>query len=432
MEPHTNEQTYALAEACLNLAEMPPEILGMIFDQVSLFPSPYKGMLAIARTCRTLAAHVLPRLYSRDVADSLKLPRKLDMPIALQWACWFGVLGAARASIEALTMAGVDVAAKISHPFNNDNLYSLRYRMSRRRGLSGPAYGYLHWRNNSSLLHLACIRGNTAVAKLLMEKGVHPDMPDGAKLPALAYALNADVARLLIEHGANVNVTHDGDETALCHLISLGPMETRDWGTEFNVPQGNGALQAWHTTQDVVGAIKYLIQEAGADIFADKIRTVSPLQQAVLTRYLEVVKLLLDAGASPNPIDTRTGEKRLLLADALEPGYNKKVVELILSAGAEADFGEAAFGGESHSLPIMNLTLRGSNPLYAKEEVQVAHLVCGRMKNINVEINGHAPLWNYVRKGRQDIGQVMIEHGADPEKANVEVRDTVLSLVARD
>jgi ankyrin repeat protein len=191
-------------------------------------------------------------------------------------------------------------------------------------------------------------------------------------------------------------------------------------------------VRAEHTIQDFPGTIKFLIQEAGADIDAEKIGTTNPLQNAVLTRHVEAAKLLLAAGASPNPVDTTTGRKRLLLADALRPGHNQEVVKLMLDAGAEADVDEDPYEGRIEHLPIMNLTLRGSNPRYAREEAQVAHMVCERAKNINVVVDGHPALWHYVRAGRQDIGQVLIEHGADPQKANVEVRDTVLPLVALD
>ncbi|KAF4979325.1 hypothetical protein FZEAL_4447 [Fusarium zealandicum] len=404
-----------------SLIDLPGEILDMILEQVSSCPDPYKCLFALARTRRALAAHALPWLYYRDVVESPKLPRSLDIPSALQWACWFGVLETAKASLEALARTGADVGTEISKLFRNGNLHRMRHNMMVRRAVDN-ASGYLYWKKNSSLLHLACMRGNTAIAELLIENGVHADILNGASLSPLAYVLNADVARLLIQHGAEINATHGGDETALCHLISSGPLKTRQGGDELNVPQGNGALQPWHTTQDVFGAIEFLIKEAGADIYPDTIGTVSPLQEAVKTRHVKVVKLLLAAGASPSPTDTSTGRRRLLLADALRPGYNQQVVKLMLDAGAEADAGLDEEPGESRDMPIMNLTLRASDPLNAKEEVKIAHMVCERVKNIDADIDGHPALWHYVTRGRQDIGQVLIEHGADPEKANVEAQ----------
>ncbi|KAJ4264760.1 hypothetical protein NW762_005003 [Fusarium torreyae] len=410
------------------LLDLPVEIMGLIMTEIELLPEPYKQLLQFAKACRALAAHAIPQLYYKDAQD-------LDMPIALQWACWYGVLGAAKSSLEALARTDTDIAHKISQPFNNDNLYHLRYKTVKRRGPSGPAYGYLHWGSKSGLLHLACLRGNTAVAKLLMGKGAHPDTADGKKLPALAYALNKDVAQLLIDHGADINITHGTDETALCHLISWGPMEDVDWNKEFNMPRGDGALSPLHTRRDHLSTIKFLIRNPKTDIYADRIRDVNPLQLAVTRRYNEVVELLLNKGASPNPI--QAGGKRLLLADALKRTENFTIVRMLLDAGAEADLEQMPEGGLSEEagagLPIMNLTTSGSNPLYAREEVDIARLVCKKIKpgHLNANIGGHPALWHYVRKGRGDIGHVLIQAGADPEVANVEVRDTVLGLIAR-
>ncbi|KAF4441513.1 Ankyrin-2 [Fusarium austroafricanum] len=407
---------------------MPVEIMHLVIDEIS--EEPYRDLLSLAMTCKGLKELALPRLYDRDAEESL------DMPLALQWACWFGVLEAAKISLESLKRAiSTDFKTKISQPFKNDTLYNLRYKTVRRRGPSGPAYGYLHWGSRSGLLHLACLRGNTAIAKLLIDNGVDPNEPDGKSLPPLAYALNEDVAKFLISRGADVNATHGTDETALCHLISWGPMDDGEWNTEFNMPRGKGALKPLDTRHDRFSSIRYLIQQANADIYADTIKSVSPLLLAVRTRYVEVVQILLEAGASPNPIKNETGQKRLLLADALKESDNHQIVTMLLNAGAEADLDPMPEGDLSSNqgaeLPVMNFTTHGGNLMYKKEEVIMARLICKNIKNFNKVIDGHTALWYYVRKGRGDIGQVLIEHGACPNLANVVVReDTVPRLVA--
>jgi hypothetical protein len=85
---------------------------------------------------------------------------------------------------------------------------------------------------------------------------------------------------------------------------------------------------------------------------------------------------------------------------------------------------------EGEQLPIMNLTTPGSNPQYAKEEADMAKVVCEKIKHFNMVIDGHRPLWHYVRQGRLDIGRILIKHGASPRLADVEVLDNVLQLVA--
>ncbi|KAF5976275.1 hypothetical protein FCOIX_7218 [Fusarium coicis] len=360
--------------AHLNELAMPVEIMHLITDEISLLKEPFKDLLYLALACKSLKAAVLPRLYDKDAKDALKLDHQ--QPLALQWASWFGVLNAAKDSLEALERIGTNVGDKINLPFRNDCLYALRYKAVQRMGPSGPAYG-----------------------------------------------------------GADVNATHDTDETALCHLVSWGPMDESDWGKESNMSKSKGVLNALDTRHNHFSTIRYLVQQANADIYANTIGNISPLLSAINKRYVEAVQLLLEAGASPNPINSETGQKRLLLADALKRNQNHEVVKILLEAGAEADFDTMPEGDLSQSqgkaLPIMNLITSPSNPLYAQAETDMARLVCKKIRHFNKVIAGHTPLWYYVRKGRGDIGQVLIEHGACPKLANVEVReDTVPRLIA--
>lgn len=176
---------------------MPAEIKSKILDEVwSLDPSNgYKELLNVALSCNDLCEHALPKLYFKDAKESLELDDNLDMPLALQWACWYGVLKTAKLALVALKKTGLDVKEKISTPFNNKNLYELRYQLVKRRGRPNHlAHGYVHWGSRSGLLHLACLRGNTAVAELLIDRGgVHPDTADGYATLPLAHALNEDV-----------------------------------------------------------------------------------------------------------------------------------------------------------------------------------------------------------------------------------------------
>ncbi|KAI8395010.1 hypothetical protein FOFC_10705 [Fusarium oxysporum] len=190
--------------------------------------------------------------------------------------------------------------------------------------------------------------------------GAHADSPDGKRLPALAYALSDDVAKLLLQHGANVNVTHSTDETALCHLMYWGPMENRNWYQESHTLQGNGALKPSHARQDSLSTIKFFIHNAMTYIYVDKFENVSPLQLVASKRYTEV-------GRTPSRLD------------ALKQGRNLPIIQLLLKAGAEAELDEMPDNGltreEGAELPIMHLTVSGTNPLYAREEVKVAGMV---------------------------------------------------------
>ncbi|CAG1962108.1 unnamed protein product [Fusarium graminearum] len=210
------------------LEELPIEIKGLIMEEVSLLPSPYNNLLNLAQTCKQLSSHAISQLYLNDVRDSMEVDPESNMPLILQWACWFGALEAAKMSLEGLRRAGVDVKCKINQSFKNETLYKLRYKEAKKRGPSGPAYGYLHWGSRSGLLHLTCLRGNIAIAALLIEKGADPDALDGKGLPPLAYSLNEDVVKFLIENGANVNVTDDGSGKSM-------PSQILEWAVKVDI-----------------------------------------------------------------------------------------------------------------------------------------------------------------------------------------------------
>ncbi|EXL64687.1 hypothetical protein FOPG_19057 [Fusarium oxysporum f. sp. conglutinans race 2 54008] len=164
-----------------------------------------------------------------------------------------------------------------------------------------------------------------------------------------------------------------------------GPMENRNWYQESHTLQGNGALKPSHARQDSLSTIKFFIHNAMTYIYVDKFENVSPLQLVASKRYTEV-------GRTPSRLD------------ALKQGRNLPIIQLLLKAGAEAELDEMPDNGltreEGAELPIMHLTVSGTNPLYAREEVKVAGMVCKRIKRFNTAIDKHLALWHYIRKGR--------------------------------
>jgi ankyrin repeat protein len=211
-------------------------------------------------------------------------------------------------------------------------------------------------------------------------------------------------------------------------------MGNQDWAKEPNMPQGEGALKALDTHHDFLSTIRYLIKDAKADISAHEVTNSSPLLKAVQTRYAEAVELLLEAGASPNPIDTNTGQRRLLLVDAMKRSENHRVVKILLEAGAEVEPSQMPEGDltrdESDELPIMHLTHPNSNPFYARHEYDVAQRICNRIKSIDKVVDSHTAMWHYIREGRQDIGILLMQEGASPGSANVYVYSGTLGFVA--
>jgi hypothetical protein len=143
--------------------------------------------------------------------------------------------------------------------------------------------------------------GNLAEVVALLSAGVpalDPDRWGWTALHAAAERCHPDVVRVLLESGANVDVHDEASVTPL-----LGAAGGAD-----------------------VPTLRLLV-EAGADVdVTDPSSGDTPLSRAVLYANLEVVALLLDAGADPNG-----GEALFVAADT----GNVACVERLVAAGAD-------------------------------------------------------------------------------------------------
>ena len=174
------------------------------------------------------------------------------------------------------------------------------------------------------LLIAAYNDGAIEAARLLLEKGADINARDkgGASVLELAAAANnIELARILIAKGANVN---DVDELGFTPLLDAAGNGDRnaemvklliEHGAKVNVKSGdsiemvkNGAIKLGHLTplqfaaQSNYEATEALLK-AGADVNAKDVRGATPLVFAVATDRPnpKIVKLLLDKGADREP-----------------------------------------------------------------------------------------------------------------------------------
>ena len=179
---------------------------------------------------------------------------------------------------------------------------------------------------------------NAEIVKLLLEHGADPNLiedmtyNDGAKgqKSMLTYAVldiqNADIVKLLLEHGANPNESY--------HIIPNG--------TRYST------LTAAIAVTKNAEIVKLLL-EHGADpnksyrIYNNKYGQTrySPLSDAITeSESAEIVKLLLEHGANPNLIeditfDDGTKGKKSMLTYAVLDAKNADIVKLLLEHGAD-------------------------------------------------------------------------------------------------
>ena len=201
-------------------------------------------------------------------------------------------------------------------------------------------------------LHQAVAAGHADVARTLLEYGANPNSVDtNLNTPLYAAVLNfhADVARILLEHGADPNnITYAG--TPLHIAAFLGSVD-----------------------------VARILLKHGADPnIVDAGWT--PLHKAALWGSVDVARILLEHGADPNIADT------------------------------------------------------GRTPLYVaagKGYVDVARTLLEHGANPNIAtIVSETPLHRAAFNGYVDVARILLEHGADPNTPNID-GETALAHATR-
>jgi ankyrin repeat protein len=175
------------------------------------------------------------------------------------------------------------------------------------------------------LLIAAAYDGATEAAKLLIEKGAAVNARDKSGMSVLEQAATSnhiELVRLLLAKGANVNTVDEGGFTALMAAANNGDRNAAmvklllDHGAAVNVKSGetleivkNGPIGLGHLTplQLAAGQANYdaveVLVKAGADINAIDVRGANPLVFAVATDHAnpKIVELLLAKGTKREP-----------------------------------------------------------------------------------------------------------------------------------
>jgi hypothetical protein len=155
-------------------------------------------------------------------------------------------------------------------------------------------------------MHLAVKDGNIDVIKLLLKRGVSPDIKDNTGRTALYTAFtDADpaVVELLLQHGANPDAGDGGGGTLLHLALRRGDADMAvlllEHGADPDMPDGSG---------------------------------LPPLHMALAAENITVFKQLLARGADPDAVDNNG-------VSALEAAYAKsngeELVRMLLGSGAD-------------------------------------------------------------------------------------------------
>ena len=200
------------------------------------------------------------------------------------------------------------------------------------------------------LLHLASALGLCALVRELIRSKSFLFFTfwirDVMYQTALSHAVNKGheaVARLLLDHGADINGQNMLGFTPLCDAVSRGNKAMvhllLDQGAEIDARRKNGQTVLWSAVVGSDLAMMQLLLDRGADVEAPNTWDMDrPLTWAARQGYEPVVLLLLDHGADVNA-KNRKGLTALWYAAFRG---NMPVVRLLLDRGADISIKDAA------------------------------------------------------------------------------------------
>ena len=250
--------------------------------------------------------------------------------------------------------------------------------------------GHGHWsQTRASPLYYATLCGiESLVVHLITALGEDPNQSRGNKGASLRAAMvsgHTAIARLLLEHAADMNAQDMNGITPLHEAVTCGNLEI----TQLLLNRG-----AVVNTSDSLGH--------------------SPLHMAIRSQMHGVVELLLKRGAD---VDARNRNGETPLHEAARSG-NFDIVKSLLSHGADVEVFDGARNSPLHKavlsqkLDVVELLLKSDAYVNAWDEYD------------------STPLHEAAKSGRSDIVQSLLSRGADIRVLDYK-RDCPLHVAAR-
>ena len=222
-----------------------------------------------------------------------------------------------------------------------------------------------------------------------------------ATLHQAAWNNTAEVAKLLINAGADVNATNGNGETPLHSAAQKSAAETAKVllakGAEVNAKANGGKTPLHYAAAFNAVAIVKLLLANGADINAKNSAGYTPLHWAAQNDAPEVAKLLLASGADAN-VEVASGD--ILLAWALT-GKHPEITKMLIEGGADVNVKVAS--GDT----LLAWALKEQQP-------ETAKLLIGAGADVNVKVASGDTLLAWALKEQQpEAMKLLLVNGAD-------------------
>jgi ankyrin repeat protein len=244
---------------------------------------------------------------------------------------------------------------------------------------------------------------------------------------ALQYAINwpdANLVKWLLDKGADVELKHDGGDTALMLAASAnGPMYTNivrlllERGADVRAG-GNRALL--NAANEADPEVVRLLLKKGADLRARDSEGNTVLMYAAEGDSLEVVRILLDAGADVEAVN-ELGETVLMKAASVDGGRDVKnrvaIIKRLLDRGIDINAKDKE--GKTALLHAAYEWMTEAGGVLLRP--QIIRLLLERGADINARDNhGNTSLMTTVQSGNIEGVRMLLARGA---MVNLQNRD---------
>lgn len=262
--------------------------------------------------------------------------------------------------------------------------------------------------NGFSALHYACAKGTRDIIKMLITHGADVNLTSNRGITPLHLAVktgNKEIIKMLVNEGADINATDNSGESVIIYGIKAGKTDAvrfmKELGADITIADNEGRTAVnYANIMGMAGMIENLLAdvENHADSFGN-----TPLHQSCYNGHSESVKAMLK-----NPdieVDAINDAGDTPLSIAVGEG-NLYIVELLLEAGANVN--RQNNNGES----LLHLAARQRKPHLVNTLIKYGADFNARNRN------GETPLICAIKskgaeKGSVDIVELLLEYKAE-------------------
>ncbi|KAF4974947.1 hypothetical protein FZEAL_8210 [Fusarium zealandicum] len=278
-------------------------------------------------------------------------------------------------------------------------------------------------------LFLAASVGSLDVAKLLINHGANVNQKGWSGqsyFVEVCSSGNLEGIRLLLENGAKASTTNLSGRPMIAQAVKKGNIELASLLFKHGASPNSGdvtgnSLLAIAASQDRTDMVELLL-ENGTNPSSKNLSGLSVLADLIHKRKLDMAQLLLENGAKANVKDL-VGQPVLINAmrdSKLSEADRTRTVRMLLDYGASPNVSDAIRGVDA-----ICYALEADNPELAKLMIKA-----GAVTNMKMS-SGETLLLYAIDNGQKDLVKLLLKNGADANATDKKGRTPLMQAISR-